>query len=303
MDAGLQWTNSRAMVRAAYNGSWFNNEADTLVWDNPIRLTDFNNGRVPPLGRRHPLTQVRERVEDIFAGMGYQIIEGPELEDDWHNFEALNIPAEHPARQEMDTFYLREAADGTRKVLRTHTSPVQIRHMEAHGAPCRIIAPGRVYRSDYDQTHTPMFHQVEGLVIDRGIHMGHLKWTLETFVARFFEVDDVDARFRPHHFPFTEPSAEMDIRCDRSGGELKLNQGDSWMEILGCGMVHPNVLRNCGIDPDEYQGFAFGMGVDRLAMLKYGIPDLRPMFEADTRWLTHYGFSAFAAPNPASGLS
>jgi len=175
--------------------------------------------------------------------------------------------------------------------------------MMSQKPPIRIIAPGRTFRKDSDATHTPMFHQVEGLVIDKGVHMGCLKWTLETFVARFFEVDDVHARFRPHHFPFTEPSAEMDIRCDRSGGELKLNQGDSWMEILGCGMVHPNVLRNCGIDPDEYQGFAFGMGVDRLAMLKYGIPDLRPMFEADTRWLAHYGFSAFQAPNTASGLS
>jgi phenylalanyl-tRNA synthetase alpha chain len=188
-------------------------------------------------------------------------------------------------------------------VLRTHTSPVQVRTMMSQKPPIRIIAPGRTFRKDSDATHTPMFHQIEGLVIDRDIHMGHLKTTLETFIARFFELDDVNARFRPHHFPFTEPSAEMDIRCDRSGGKLTLNQGDDWLEILGCGMVHPNVLRNCGIDPDEYQGFAFGMGVDRLAMLKYGVSDLRPMFEADTRWLAHYGFSAFAAPNPASGLS
>ena len=188
-------------------------------------------------------------------------------------------------------------------MLRTHTSPVQVRTMMSQKPPIRIIAPGRTFRKDSDATHTPMFHQIEGLVIDRDIHMGHLKTTLETFIARFFELDDVHARFRPHHFPFTEPSAEMDIRCDRSGGKLTLNEGEDWLEILGCGMVHPNVLRNCGIDPDEYQGFAFGMGVDRLAMLKYGVPDLRPMFEADTRWLAHYGFSAFAAPNPASGLS
>jgi phenylalanyl-tRNA synthetase alpha chain len=188
-------------------------------------------------------------------------------------------------------------------VLRTHTSPVQVRTMMSQKPPIRIIAPGRTFRKDSDATHTPMFHQIEGLVIDRDIHMGHLKTTLQTFIARFFELDAVQARFRPHHFPFTEPSAEMDIRCDRSGGKLVFNTGDDWLEILGCGMVHPNVLRNCGLDPDEWQGFAFGMGVDRLAMLKYGVPDLRPMFEADTRWLAHYGFSAFAAPNPASGLS
>lgn len=255
-------------------------------------------------GRIHPISQTIEEIVTIFAEMGFTVAEGPDIEDDFHNFTALNFPPKHPAREMHDTFFLRpDPETGERKVLRTHTSPVQVRTMMTQKPPIRIIAPGRTFRKDSDATHTPMFHQVEGLVIDRDIHMGHLKWTLETFVARFFEVDDVDARFRPHHFPFTEPSAEMDIRCDRSGGELKLNQGDSWMEILGCGMVHPNVLRNCGIDPDEFQGFAFGMGVDRLAMLKYGIPDLRPMFEADTRWLAHYGFSPFAAPNPASGLS
>ena len=255
-------------------------------------------------GGVHPTMQVMDEMVAIFADMGFAVAEGPDVEDDFHNFTALNFPPKHPAREMHDTFFLRpDPATGERKVLRTHTSPVQVRTMQSQKPPIRIIAPGRTFRKDSDATHTPMFHQVEGLVIDKGVHMGHLKWTLETFVARFFEVDGVDARFRPHHFPFTEPSAEMDIRCDRSGGELKLNQGDSWMEILGCGMVHPNVLRNCGIDPDEYQGFAFGMGVDRLAMLKYGIPDLRPMFEADTRWLAHYGFSAFAAPNSASGLS
>ena len=188
-------------------------------------------------------------------------------------------------------------------LLRTHTSPVQVRTMVSQKPPIRIVAPGRTYRKDSDQTHTPMFHQIEGLVIDRDIHMGHLKWTLQTLVARFFETDSVTARFRPHHFPFTEPSAEMDIQCDRSGGELKIGQGSDWLEILGCGMVHPNVLKACGIDPDEYQGFAFGLGVDRLAMLKYGVPDLRDMFSADVRWLQHYGFSPFVAPNPASGLS
>ncbi len=274
---------------------------------------------LPPRPRRkggvHPTMQVMDELVAIFAEMGFAVAEGPDIEDDWHNFTALNFPPKHPARELHDTFFLRPDADGERKVLRTHTSPVQVRTLQAGASapapwiaagqtpPIRIIAPGRTFRKDSDATHTPMFHQVEGLVIDRDIHMGHLKWTLETFVARFFEVEGVDARFRPHHFPFTEPSAEMDIRCDRSGGELKLNTGDDWMEILGCGMVHPNVLRNCGLDPDEWQGFAFGMGVDRLAMLKYGIPDLRPMFEADVRWLSHYGFSAFAAPNPASGLS
>ena len=255
-------------------------------------------------GSVHPTLQVMDEMVALFADMGFSVAEGPDIEDDFHNFTALNFPPKHPAREMHDTFFLKpDPETGERKVLRTHTSPVQIRTMMSTTPPIRIIAPGRTFRKDSDATHTPMFHQVEGLVIDRDIHMGHLKWTLETFVARFFEVEGIDARFRPHHFPFTEPSAEMDIRCDRSGGVLKLNEGDSWMEILGCGMVHPNVLRTCGIDPYEYQGFAFGMGVDRLAMLKYGIPDLRPMFEADSRWLSHYGFSAFAAPNPASGLS
>jgi len=254
-------------------------------------------------GSVHPTMQVMDEMIAIFADMGFAVAEGPDIEDDFHNFTALNFPPKHPAREMHDTFFFQPGPDGTRKLLRTHTSPVQIRAMQAQGAPIRIIAPGRTYRMDSDATHTPMFHQVEGLVIDREIHMGHLKWTLETFIARFFETDQVSARFRPHHFPFTEPSAEMDIGCDRSGGELKIGQGSDWLEILGCGMVHPNVLSACGIDPDEYQGFAFGMGVDRLAMLKYGIPDLRDMFAADTRWLAHYGFSAFATPNAASGLS
>jgi phenylalanyl-tRNA synthetase alpha chain len=254
-------------------------------------------------GSVHPTMQVMDEMIAIFADLGFEVAEGPDIEDDFHNFTALNFPPEHPAREVHDTFFFHPKENGERMVLRTHTSPVQVRTMMSQAPPIRIIAPGRTYRKDSDQTHTPMFHQVEGLVIDRGIHMGHLKGTLETFVARFFEMDHVEARFRPHHFPFTEPSAEMDIRCDRSGGELKLNTGDDWLEILGSGMVHPNVLRNCGLDPDEWQGFAFGMGADRLAMLKYGIPDLRDMFAADTRWLAHYGFSAFAAPNPATGLS
>ena len=255
-------------------------------------------------GSVHPTMQVMDEMIALFAEMGFAVAEGPDVEDDFHNFTALNFPPKHPAREMHDTFFLTpDPETGERKVLRTHTSPVQVRTMMSRKPPIRIIAPGRTFRKDSDATHTPMFHQVEGLVIDKGIHMGHLKWTLETFVARFFELDGIDARFRPHHFPFTEPSAEMDIRCDRSGGTLKLNEGDDWMEILGCGMVHPNVLRACGLDPEEWQGFAFGLGVDRLAMLKYGIPDLRPMFEADVRWLAHYGFSPFAAPSAAGGLS
>ncbi|WP_297506457.1 phenylalanine--tRNA ligase subunit alpha [uncultured Caulobacter sp.] len=254
-------------------------------------------------GSVHPTMQTMDEMVAIFAEMGFAVAEGPDIEDDFHNFTALNFPPKHPAREMHDTFFFHPKEDGERMLLRTHTSPVQVRTMVSQKPPIRIIAPGRTYRCDNDATHTPVFHQVEGLVIDKGIHMGHLKWTLETFLARFFETDAVTTQFRPHHFPFTEPSAEMDVQCDRSGGEIKIGQGTSWLEILGCGMVHPNVLRACGIDPDEYQGFAFGMGVDRLGMLKYGMPDLRDMWSSDVRWLSHYGFSAFAAPNPASGLS
>ena len=254
-------------------------------------------------GGVHPTMQVMDELIEIFAQMGFAVAEGPDIEDDWHNFTALNFPPKHPAREMHDTFFFKPDAEGTRKLLRTHTSPVQVRTMVSQKPPIRIIAPGRVFRKDSDQTHTPMFHQIEGLVIDKGIHMGHLKWTLEQYIARFFETEAVTIRFRPHHFPFTEPSAELDVRCDRSGGEVRVGQGDDWLEVLGCGMVHPNVLRQCGIDPDEYQGFAFGMGVDRLAMLKYGPPDLRDMFAGDTRWLDHYGFGAFQAPNASSGLS
>jgi phenylalanyl-tRNA synthetase alpha chain len=254
-------------------------------------------------GRVHPTMQVMDEMIAVFAELGFSVAEGPDIEDDFHNFTALNFPPKHPAREMHDTFFFQPDEKGERKLLRTHTSPVQVRTMLKEKPPIRIISPGRTYRCDSDQTHTPMFHQIEGLVIDRDIHMGHLKWTLETFIARFFETDQVTMRFRPHHFPFTEPSAEADVQCDRSGAEVRIGQGTSWLEILGCGMVHPNVLRACGVDPDEFQGFAFGMGVDRLGMLKYGMPDLRDMFASDVRWLSHYGFSAFAAPGQASGLS
>jgi len=254
-------------------------------------------------GRVHPIPQVMEEIAAIFAQMGFKVAEGPDIEDDFHNFTALNIPAEHPARQMHDTFYFGEREDGGRHLLRTHTSPVQIRTMLAEKPPIRIIAPGRTYRCDSDMTHTPMFHQVEGLVIDKATHMGHLKGCLIEFVRTFFEVDDVPVRFRPSFFPFTEPSAEVDIGCSREGGELKIGPGAGWLEILGCGMVHPNVLRACGIDPDEYQGFAFGMGVERVAMLKYGIPDLRTFFDSDLRWLEHYGFAPGDVPTVAGGLA
>jgi phenylalanyl-tRNA synthetase alpha chain len=254
-------------------------------------------------GKIHPIMQVFEEVQTIFADMGFSIAEGPDVEDDFHNFTALNFPPKHPARDMHDTFFFEEKEDGSRMLLRTHTSPVQVRTMLTQKPPIRIVAPGRTYRCDSDQTHTPMFHQIEGLVIEDGVHMGHLKGVLMDFMRAFFEIDDVDVRFRPHHFPFTEPSAEMDVRCDRSGGALKIGTGTDWLEILGCGMVHPNVLRACGIDPDQYQGFAFGMGIDRLAMLKYGIPDLRDMFAADVRWLKHYGFEPSVQPNLATGLS
>ena len=254
-------------------------------------------------GRIHPVTQVMEEVAAIFADMGFETREGPDIEDDFHNFTALNFPPDHPAREMHDTFFFNEKENGDRMVLRTHTSPVQIRTMMTEKPPIRIIAPGRTYRCDSDQTHTPMFHQVEGLVIDKATHMGHLKGTLEAFIKAFFEIDDVKTRLRPHFFPFTEPSAEMDVGYERVGGELRIGQGEKWMEILGCGMVHPNVLTSCGLDPDEYQGFAFGMGIDRLAMLKYGIPDLRDFFASDARWLGHYGFDPLDQPNTATGLS
>ena len=262
-------------------------------------------GRPRPQGTLHPVSQVTEEVSTIFADMGFAVAEGPQIEDDWHNFDALNIPPHHPARQEFDTFYMHRAPGDNRPphVLRTHTSPVQIRAMLAQGAPIRVIAPGRVYRSDYDQTHTPMFHQIEGLAIDKDISMANLKWVLEEFCRAFFEVDEVELRFRASHFPFTEPSAEVDLRCSWEGGRLHVGEGDDWMEILGSGMVHPKVLEAAGVDPTEWQGFAFGIGIDRLAMLKYGIPDLRAFFDSDLRWLRHYGFSALDMPTMRGGLS
>lgn len=256
-----------------------------------------------PRGTIHPVRHVLEEVIQIFGDLGFAVAEGPHIEEDFYNFTALNIPPEHPARQEHDTFYLRERPDGTRKVLRTHTSPVQIRTMLAQKPPIRIIAPGRTFRSDSDQTHTPMFHQIEGLVIDETTHLGHLKWVLEEFCKAFFEVDRVKMRFRASHFPFTEPSMEVDIGYRRDGAQIRIGEGDEWLEILGSGMVHPNVLRASGVDPDRYQGFAFGMGLDRITMLKYGIPDLRAFFEADLRWLRHYGFTALDLPTLAGGLS
>ena len=254
-------------------------------------------------GRIHPVSQVTDELTAIFADLGFTIAEGPDIEDDFHNFTALNIPPEHPARQMHDTFYFPAREDGEQMLLRTHTSPVQIRVMQSTPPPHRLIVPGRTYRSDSDQTHTPMFHQVEGLVIDRDIHMGHLKGVLVEFCQAFFEVEHVEMRFRPSHFPFTEPSAEVDIRCHHEGGELLIGEGDDWLEILGCGMVHPKVLDYCGVDPGEWQGYAWGMGIDRIAMLKYGMPDLRAFFDCDLRWLRHYGFSALDVPTLAGGLS
>jgi phenylalanyl-tRNA synthetase alpha chain len=261
----------------------------------PVRLGALSEGRI------HPVSQVFDEVAEIFADMGFAVAEGPDIETDDLNFTKLNIPPEHPARQDHDTFYMASSGkpgdNNPIKVLRTHTSPVQIRTMLAQKPPIRIIAPGRVYRMDSDATHTPMFHQVEALVIDEATHLGHLKWCLEEFCKAFFEVDEVRMRFRASHFPFTEPSMEVDIDAAAIG------KPGQWMEILGSGMVHPNVLRNCGLDPNKYQGFAFGMGLDRIAMLKYGIPDLRAFFEADLRWLRHYGFKALQIPTLAGGLS
>jgi phenylalanyl-tRNA synthetase alpha chain len=255
------------------------------------------------MGRVHPISQVIDELTVIFADMGFAVAEGPDIETDDYNFTKLNFPEGHPARDMHDTFYFNPKPDGSRMLLRTHTSPVQVRTMLSQKPPIRVIIPGRTYRSDSDQTHTPMFHQVEGLVIDKGSHLGHLKWILEEFCKAFFEVDAVKMRFRPSFFPFTEPSLEVDIQCRRDKGEIRFGEGEDWLEILGCGMVHPNVLRNCGLDPNEYQGFAWGMGIDRIAMLKYGMPDLRPFFEADVRWLSHYGFRPLDFPTLAGGLS
>lgn len=257
----------------------------------PVRVGAIADGRI------HPVSQVYDECVEIFADMGFAVAEGPDIESDDLNFTKLNIPPEHPARQEHDTFYFNPKADGSRLLLRTHTSPVQIRTMLSSKPPIRVIAPGRVYRCDSDQTHTPMFHQIEGLVIDESTHMGHLKWVLEEFCKAFFEVDEVKMRFRASHFPFTEPSMEVDVGAEAIG------KPGQWLEILGCGMVHPNVIRNCGLDPEKYQGFAFGMGLDRIAMLKYGLTDLRAFFSGDMRWLRHYGFSVLDVPTLSGGLS
>ena len=270
---------------------------ETLDVTLPVREAPAETGRI------HPISQVTDELTAIFADMGFAVAEGPDIETDDYNFTRLNFPEGHPAREMHDTFFFNPKPDGSRLLLRTHTSPVQVRTMLTQKPPIRVIIPGRTYRCDSDQTHTPMFHQVEGLVIDKGSHLGHLKWILEEFCKAFFEVEQVKMRFRPSFFPFTEPSLEVDIQCRRDKGEIRFGEGEDWLEILGCGMVHPNVMRNCGLDPDEYQGFAWGLGIDRIAMLKYGMPDLRPFFEADVRWLSHYGFRPLDFPTLAGGLS
>jgi len=271
--------------------------SETIDVTLPLRETPAEAGRI------HPISQVMDELTAIFADMGFAIAEGPDIETDDYNFTKLNFPEGHPAREMHDTFFFNPKEDGSRLLLRTHTSPVQVRTMLSQQPPIRVICPGRTYRCDSDQTHTPMFHQVEGLVIDKGSHLGHLKWILSEFCKAFFEVDNVNMRFRPSFFPFTEPSLEVDIQCRRDKGEIRFGEGEDWLEILGCGMVHPNVLRACNIDPDVYQGFAWGMGIDRIAMLKYGLPDLRAFFEADVRWLSHYGFKPLEVPTLAGGLS
>jgi phenylalanyl-tRNA synthetase alpha chain len=272
-------------------------KAETLDVTLPPQPAGIETGRI------HPISQVFDEVVTIFADMGFSVAEGPDIESDDYNFTKLNFPPGHPAREMHDTFFFAPDATGTRKLLRTHTSPVQVRTMLSQTPPIRIICPGRTYRTDFDQTHTPMFHQVEGLVIDKSANLGNLKWVLEEFCKAFFEVPKVAMRFRPSFFPFTSPSMEVDIQCRRSGGEIRFGEGEDWLEILGCGMVHANVLRNCGVDPDAYQGFAWGMGLDRIAMLKYGLPDLRDLFDADLRWIDHYGFKPLDAPTLAGGLS
>ena len=263
----------------------------------PVRQSPAEAGRI------HPITQVMDEITAIFADMGFSVAEGPEIETDYYNFTSLNFPEGHPAREMHDTFFLEPDENGERKLLRTHTSPVQIRTMETQEPPIRIVIPGKTYRCDSDATHSPMFHQLEGLVVDKTSNIANLKWVLEEFCKTFFEVDQLNMRFRPSFFPFTEPSLEVDIQCDRSGNEVKFGEGDDWMEILGCGMVHPNVLRSGGLDPDEYQGFAWGIGIDRIAMLKYGMPDLRAFFDADVRWMKHYGFRPLDLPTLFGGLS
>jgi len=263
----------------------------------PLRPSPLETGRI------HPVSQVIDEITAIFADLGFKVAEGPDIETDYYNFIALNFPVGHPAREMHDTFFFNPRPDGERMLLRTHTSPVQIRTMETDKPPIRVVIPGRTYRMDSDQTHTPMFHQVEGLVIDEESTVGTMRWVLEEFCKAFFEVDRVQMRFRPSFFPFTEPSMEVDIRCRRVGNEVRFGEGDDWLEILGCGMVHPNVIRAGGLDPDRYQGFAWGMGIDRIAMLKYGMPDLRAFFDADVRWLNHYGFRPLDLPTLVGGMS
>ncbi len=253
-------------------------------------------------GTIHPISQTIDELIAIFADMGFSVADGPDIESDWYNFEALNIPPDHPARQMQDTFYLPSDGEGKKRVLRTHTSPVQIRTMMERKPPIRIIAPGRTFRNEDDATHSPMFHQFELLAIDENVTMANLRWTVQEFGRAFFGIDDLPVRFRPSFFPFTEPSAEVDLGCERKGGKLRLGNHGDWLELGGCGMVHPTVLKNCGIDPDKYQGFALGFGIDRIAMLKYGIPHVKSFFDSDLRWMKHYGFSILNQPGMATGL-
>jgi phenylalanyl-tRNA synthetase alpha chain len=272
-------------------------EREALDLSLPVRRAGVETGRI------HPISQVLDEITAIFADMGFAIAEGPDIETDDYNFTKLNFPPGHPAREMHDTFFFAPDASGERKLLRTHTSPVQVRTMLTQKPPIRVVCPGRTYRCDADQTHTPMFHQIEGLVVDNSATLANLKWVLEEFCKAFFEVPKVGMRFRPSFFPFTSPSMEVDIQCRRSGGEIRFGEGEDWLEILGCGMVHANVLRNCGLDPEVYQGYAWGMGIDRIAMLKYGLPDLRDFFDADLRWIDHYGFKPLDVPTLAGGLS
>ncbi|WP_224704746.1 phenylalanine--tRNA ligase subunit alpha [Devosia aquimaris] len=305
--AGLIEDKSTALKAAALDARL---KAETLDVTLPLQPAPTARGRI------HPISQTIDEITAIFSDMGFSIAEGPDIETDYFNFTALNFPEGHPAREMHDTFFMKPGADGVKKVLRTHTSPVQVRVMQktnekpaaaymtpAMDPPIRVVIPGRTYRNDSDQTHTPMFHQVEGLVIDKSSHIGQLRWVLEEFLKAFFEVPNVTLRFRPSFFPFTEPSMEVDVQCDRSGSEVKIGEGNDWLEILGCGMVHPNVIANAGLDPDVYQGFAWGMGIDRIAMLKYGMPDLRAFFDGDQRWLDHYGFRPLDLPTLFGGLS
>ncbi|MBJ3785697.1 phenylalanine--tRNA ligase subunit alpha [Devosia sediminis] len=305
--AALIETRSEALKGAALEARL---KAETVDVTLPLKPAPTARGRI------HPISQTIDEITAIFSDMGFSIAEGPDIETDYFNFTALNFPEGHPAREMHDTFFMKPGPDGVKKVLRTHTSPVQVRVMQktnekpaasyitpAMDPPIRVVMPGRTYRNDSDQTHTPMFHQVEGLVIDKNSHIGQLRWVLEEFLKAFFEVPSVTLRFRPSFFPFTEPSMEVDVQCDRSGSEVKIGEGKDWLEILGCGMVHPNVIRNAGLDPDVYQGFAWGIGIDRIAMLKYGMPDLRAFFDADQRWLDHYGFRPLDLPTLFGGLS